>query len=166
MNSLLEATPTVNGAPLTQKPAKGKRQPGKKPAARPVASAVTAARIKFWATITMGVLLPLLSLGLSSVGGNLVRHGHGALAAFALVLMTCVLVVSLSHLAWAIEDITRSPWWACWLLAVAFDLCLVLGELCHVSAEEAGVSLVTSVMMGAVCLLSMFLNCWAFLRHP
>jgi hypothetical protein len=50
-------------------------------------------------------------------------------------------------------------------LAVAFDLCLVLGELCHVAAEDAGVGLVTSVMMGAVCLLSMFLNVWAFLRR-
>jgi hypothetical protein len=59
--------------------------------------------------------------------------------------MNCVLVVSLSHLAWAVSDITRSPWWACWLLAVAFDLCLVLGELCHVAAEDAGVWLVTSV---------------------
>jgi hypothetical protein len=46
--------------------------------------------------------------------------------------------------AWAIGDITRSPWWACWLLAVAFDLCLVLGELCHVAAEDAGVGLVTA----------------------
>jgi hypothetical protein len=155
MTNRIDATPSVNGTAKT-----------KKPAARPVASAVTAARIKFWATITMGVLLPLLSLGLSSVGGNLFRHNHGALATFALALMICVLVVSLSHLAWAIGDITRSPWWACWLLAVAFDLCLVLGELCHVAAEDAGVGLVTSVMMGAVCLLSMFLNCWAFLRHP
>jgi hypothetical protein len=62
--------------------------------------------------------------------------------------MVCVLVVSLSHLAWAIGDITRSPWWACWLLAVAFDLCLVLGELCHVAAEDASVGLVTSAMSG------------------
>jgi hypothetical protein len=161
MTNRIEAVPGVNGAaPLAP------RVRAKRPAARPVASALTAARIKFYATILMGVLLPLLSLGLSSVGGNLARHGCYALSGFALLLMTCVLVVSLSHLAWAVSDITRSPWWACWLLAVAFDLCLVLGELCHVAAEAAGVGLVTSVMMGAVCLLSMFLNVWAFLRHP
>jgi hypothetical protein len=144
MSNRIEAVPGVNGTAPQSK--------AKKPAARPVASALTAARIKFWATITMGVLLPLLSLGLSSVGGNLARHNHYALAAFALVLMTCVLVVSLSHLAWAIGDITRSPSWACWLLAVAFDLLLVLGEFCHVGAEHAGVGLVTSAMMGVVCL--------------
>ena len=50
-------------------------------------------------------------------------------------------------------------------LAIACNMLLVLGELCHVAAEDAGVWLVTSVMMAAVCLLSMFLNCWAFLRH-
>jgi hypothetical protein len=52
------------------------------------------------------------------------------------------------------------------LLAIAFDLLLVLGELCHVTAEEAGVGLVTSAMMIVVCLVSQFLNVWAFLRHP
>jgi hypothetical protein len=161
MSNRIESVAPVNSTALHATNGKAK-----KPAARPVASALTAARIKFYATITMGVLLPLLSLGLAGVGGNLFRHGHGALATFALALMTCVLVVSLSHLAWAVGDITRSPWWACWLLAVAFDLCLVLGELCHVAAEDAGVGLVTSTMMAAVCLLSMFLNCWAFLRHP
>jgi hypothetical protein len=154
----IDLTPGVNG---TSKPKKTK-----KPAARPVASAATASRIKFWATVVMGILLPLLSVGLSSVGGNLARHNHLFLSGFAFALMLCVLVVSLGHLAWAIGDITRSPRYACWLLAVAFDLCLVLSELCHVSAEEAGVGLATSVMMVGVCLVSMFLNVWAFLRHP
>jgi hypothetical protein len=162
VSNRIDTVPSVNG---TARHA-GPPPRSKKPAARPVASAVTAGRIKFYATVTMGVLLPLLSLGLSNVGGNLFRHDQAALAAFALVLMGCVLVVSLSHLAWAIQDITRSPLWACWLLAVAFDLLLVLGELCHVAAEGAGVGLVTSAMMGVVCLVSMFLNCWAFLRHP
>jgi hypothetical protein len=80
---------------------------------RPVAGAVTAARIKFAATVVMGVLLPLLSVGLSSVGGNLARREHLMLSGFAFGLMVCVLTVSLSHLAWAISDITRSPGWAC-----------------------------------------------------
>ena len=161
MQSVTHTQPGANGAAPTT--AKGK---AKKPAARHGASAVTAARIKFVATVVLGVLLPLLSVGLSSVGGNLARHGHLMLSAFAFGLMVWVLTVSLSHLAWAIFDITRSPGWACWLLAIACDMLLVLGELCHVAAEDAGVWLVTSVMMAAVCLLSMFLNCWAFLRHP
>jgi hypothetical protein len=80
--------------------------------------------------------------------------------------MGCVLAVSLSHLAWAIRDITKSPPWAAWLLAVGFDLVLVLSELCAVSAEDAGVRVVTTLMMVGVAGLSMFLNCWAFLKHP
>jgi len=160
MNSTL---PLRNGQAKTAQPMPTTQR---KPAARPVASAVTAARIKFYATVTMGVLLPLLSLGLSNVGGNLFRAGHAALAVFALSLMACVLIVSLSHLAWAVGDITRSPRWACWLLAIAFDLLLVLGELCHVTAEDAGVGLVTTAIMSALAVVSMFLNVWAFLRHP
>ena len=87
------------------------------------------------------------------------------LSGLSFLIMGCVLCVSLAHLAWAIGDITRSPIWASWLLAIAFDCCLVLGELCHVQAAEAGIDTVCTTMMVAVCGLSMFLNCWAFLRH-
>jgi hypothetical protein len=52
------------------------------------------------------------------------------------------------------------------LLALAFDPLLVLGELCHVTAENAGVGLAASAMMMIVCLVSQFLNVRAFLRHP
>ncbi len=133
----------------------------------------SAAQWRLFLTLGMGVWIPLFSLALSYVGGNLMREGISntnaimiGLASFSFALMTCVLSVSLSHLAWAVEDITKSHRWASWALALAFDLALVLGELCHVSAEEAGVGKVVTVLMATVCVLSMFLNCWAFLKHP
>lgn len=139
------------GRPRTAKPARVRR--------------ITPGRVKVAATVTTGVVIPLLSLGLSHVGGTLARAGHPALATFSLALMACVPAVSLDHLAWAIRDITRSPRWASWLLAIAFDLVLVLTELCGVSAGDAGVGTVTTLMMVSVAGLSMFLNVWAFLRH-
>ncbi len=135
-------------------------------AAPVIAAPTTSDKVKLYATLVMGVAIPLLSLGLSNTGGNLARTNHVILAGFAFGLMACVLAVSLSHLAWAVEDITRSPRWASWLLAVAFDLMLVLAEMCHVGATDAGVGTVTTIMMVAVALLSMFLNCWAFIKHP
>ena len=155
--------PSRNGT--AHSPARKARR-AKKTAVTAPPTPTAADRVKVYATVTMGVVIPLLSLGLSHTGGTLARTGHPALAGFALGLMGCVLVVSLSHLAWAIQDITRSPRWASWLLAISFDLLLVLGELCRVGAEDAGVGLAVTVMMAAVAGLSMFLNCWAFLRHP
>lgn len=127
------------------------------------------AQMRFALTITLGIWIPLFSLGLSHVGGTLLQQDKTVahlLGLMALGLMACVLVVSLSHLAWAVGNITRSPLWASWLLAVSFDLALVLGELTHVAASEAGLGLVMYSIMCAVCVLSMFLNCWAFLKHP
>jgi hypothetical protein len=143
------------------------------PTEAPTTPLLTAARVKVIATILIGVMLPLFSLWLSYVAGCQVQAGSWqgyALGAFAVCLMGCCLAVSLNHLAWAIGDITRSPRKASWALAVAFDLILVLGELCHVagpSAADVGAS--ATVAMGAVCCLSQFLNCWAFLfqkNHP
>jgi hypothetical protein len=125
-------------------------------------------KTRLYLTLTMGVFIPLFSLTLSHIGGTLVSHSGMALllGLFAFSLMACVLAVSLSHLAWAVQDITRSPRWAAWFLAVSFDLALVLGELCHVAASEAGVGTIVTILMIAVCLLSMFLNCWAFCFGP
>jgi hypothetical protein len=73
-----------------------------------------------------------------------------------------VLAVSLSHLASAIQDITRSEPWQAWCLAVAVDLAVVLCELSRVAGFE---SWVVPVLMGCVTVASAGLNCWAFLRH-
>lgn len=155
--------PSRNGT--AHAPARKPRRAKKTTAATPPVR-TTADRVKLIATVTMGIAIPVLSLVLSHTGGTLARTGHAALAGFALGLMACVLAVSLSHLAWAIEDITRSPRWASWLLAVTFDLMQVLGELVHVNAHDVGVGLAVTLMMVAVAGMSMFLNCWAFIRHP
>jgi hypothetical protein len=125
----------------------------------------TVKRARLFATVLMGVFIPVASLWLSHNGGVLFRAGKVALGATSFALMACVLAVSLKHLADAVADITRSPRWASWLLAITFDLCLVLGELIQVSASDAGLGGVVAAMMCAVCALSMFLNCWAFLAH-
>lgn len=158
--SMLDTAPSMNGHANRLPKLKTKKAKAPAKIAKP-----TADRIRFWATIWMGMFMPLLSLALSYTGGNLLRENAFVLSGLSFVMMACVLSVSLAHLAWSIGDITRSSGWASWLLAIAFDCCLVLGELCHVQAEEAGVGTVCSVMMVAVCGLSMFLNCWAFLRH-
>jgi hypothetical protein len=110
----------------------------------------------------MGCGIPLLSLGLSSSGGRLLEQGHIGLGVSALVLCCSVLAVSLSHLAWAIRDITRSQVWQAWCLAVAVDVAVVLCELCRVAGFELWV---VPVLMGALTAASAGLNCWAFLRH-
>jgi hypothetical protein len=90
------------------------------------------------------------------------QSGKWGLGCAALVLRGAVLAVSLSHLAWAIQDITRSAVWQAFCLAGAIDLSMVLCELARVAGFELWV---VPVLMGAVTVASAGLNCWAFLRH-
>jgi hypothetical protein len=113
-------------------------------------------------TIGLGVGVPCLSLALSSIGGQLLAAGSQLLGVGFLGLCVAVLAVSLSHLAWAIRDVTRSAWWQAWCLGGAIDLALVLGELAGVAGLE---SWLTSAVMVGVGLASAGLNCWAFLGH-
>ncbi len=125
-----------------------------------------AATFKFGVTVAIGIFIPLLSLAMSYLAGKLAGAGYWELAGFAAGVGGSVLAVSLNHLAWAIEDITRSefPW--NWLLAIALDSSLVLGELCHVYAPPTlGLGVVCWVVMVAVCGFSMALNVFAFLFH-
>ncbi len=142
----------VNGTAKRRGRAKG---PG-------TASATARDRARRWITLGIGAGIPCLSLALSSIGGRLVADGQGVLGAGALVLCCSVLAVSLSHLAWAIRDITRSAWWQSWCLAAAVDLSLVLGELAGIAGYA---SWVVAAVMVSVTLCSAVLNCWAFLRH-
>ncbi len=178
MATLINRIPSLNGTSHS-KPGKA---PGKRAkASRPVAPAPipqqpskpskmpSTARQRAYITAAMGVWIPLFSLGLSHTGGKLLQAGSwqcGGLGVLALALMGCVLAVSLSHLAWAVEDITHSPGWASWLLAITFDLALVHGELVHVYADQAGVGGMVTGIMVIVCGFSMGLNCWAFFKHP
>src|SRR5262249_17765970 len=112
-------------------------------------------------TVGMGCGVPGLSLALSRIGGRLCAAGRYALGVASLALCCTVLTVSLSHLALAVRDITRSAGWQAWCLAAAGDVALGLGELAQVAGFELWV---VPVVMAAVTLTSAVLNCWAFLR--
>lgn len=123
---------------------------------------VGVSRARRWITVGMGCGIPCLSLSLSSIGGRLLVSERTGLG-LAMLGLTCgVLAVSLSHLAWAVKDITGSARWQAWCLAVAIDASLVLGELAVVSGFDLWV---VPVVMGTVTVVSAVLNCWAFLRH-
>jgi hypothetical protein len=113
-------------------------------------------------TLVLGCGIPGCSLALSSIGGRLCTEGQTALGVAALALCCSVLAVSLSHLAWAVEDITHSARWQAWCLAVTVDLAVVLCELAAVAG--AAWWLVYAVQV-AVTGASALLNCWAFLAH-
>lgn len=168
METTLVAPDTVPNyepaAPVTTKPAKAKRK--SKPAAVPkVKVAVVASRYKHNLTIALGVFIPVMSVATSKIAGTLAGHGYYALAAFGAGIGVAVLAVSLSHLAWAIRDVTGSGQRASWALAVAVDCSLVLCELVHVTAMDAGLVVVCWAMLLAVAAFSMVLNCHAFLNH-
>ena len=113
-------------------------------------------------TYIIGCAIPCLSLALSSIGGHLVLEGHTVLGAGALLLCCAVLAVSLSHLAWAVQDITRSALWQSWCLAIAVDCSLVLCELAGIAGFD---SWAVGAVMFSVTVCSAVLNCWAFIRH-
>jgi hypothetical protein len=126
---------------------------------------VGVSRYKLALTVALGVLIPLLSLTLSKIAGTLAGEKKFALAAFAAGIGAAVLAVSLSHLAWAVRDVTGSGPRASWALAVALDCSLVLCELVHVGAAAAGLDAVCWCVVVVVAGFSMVLNCHAFLNH-
>ncbi len=126
------------------------------------AHAVRLPVVRKWITVALGCGIPCLSLALSSIGGRLIQSGQSGLGSGFMGLCCSVLAVSLSHLAWAVRDITRSSWWQSWALAIAVDLSLVGCELAGVAGYESWV--VTAVMI-AVTGTSAALNVWGFSRH-
>ena len=148
-------------AATTAKPAP-KRKPAKRTKSQPAAAGTA---YKRGLTIALGVFIPLMSVATSKIAGTLAGHGHYALAAFAALIGVAVLAMSLSHLAWAIRDVTGSGARSSWALAVALDCGIVLCELVHVAAGAAGLSLVCWAVLVVVAGFSMVLNCHAFLHH-
>ncbi len=149
-------------APAPKPTARAKRKPVAKAAAKPVP---VASRFKFNLTIALGVFIPVMSLATSKIAGTLAGSGHYTLAAFGAGIGVAVLAVSLSHLAWAVRDVTGSGPRASWALAVALDCSLVLCELVHVTATNCGIDGVCWAVMVVVAGFSMVLNCHAFLNH-
>ena len=157
METLLESNVI---AATTTKPAP-KRKPAKRTKPQPAAGDA----YKRGLTVALGVFIPLMSVATSKIAGTLAGHGHYALAAFGAGIGVAVLAVSLSHLAWAIRDVTGSGTRSSWALAVALDCGIVLCELVHVGAGAAGLSLVCWAVLIVVAGFSMVLNCHAFLHH-
>jgi hypothetical protein len=137
-------------------------------AQQPVASNAISfdSRFKSAMTVGLGCGIPLLSLALSKIAGTLAIGNHIILPIFAFALMLSVLAVSLPHLAWAISDITRSGKRASWSLAIALDLSIVLCEMAHIWASDSGLDWLLLIVMTAVVIFSMMLNCWAFFKAP
>jgi len=134
-----------------------------------VMTKVQASNLGRYITVAMGCSIPLLSLSLSHLGGSLLACGTWGtctLGVFALLLCIAVLGVSLSHLAWAIEDITKSPAWASIALAISVDCSLLVGELVGVFGAEANVETLRIGLMIAVTVSSAVLNTWAFFGVP
>lgn len=168
--------PMIDGPDSATSPAEPKRKPARKPAKRtepkpapqlaPAAAPTPAVgRYKLGLTVALGVFIPVMSLATSKIAGTLAGSGHHALAAFGAGIGLAVLAVSLSHLAWAIRDVTGSGPRASWALAVALDCSLVLCELVLVAAADAGLGAVCWCVLLAVAGFSMVLNCHAFLNH-
>lgn len=165
MTSLLESTNGVNGHSRTDLAKALTRKPkGRKPSKK-LGSVATTNKARKVITVTMGLAIPLFSLAMSSTGGGLLQSGGSweiALGVVFLGLLATVLFVSLSHLAWAIQDITRSSKGLSWCLAVAVDLALVACELSEVLHHST--PLIAAIMVG-VTLMSMTLNVFAFMMH-
>jgi hypothetical protein len=152
---ILDRKPSANGKPHTTNSLRRRRR-------QPMAASMP--RLAVAVTVMIGVAIPALTLTLSTLAGRLAESRYGMLAACAAAVGLAVLAVSLAHLAWAIGDITRSPRWASWLLAVACDASIVLAECVLVFAPEAGCRQLAVGLLFAVTLCSMLLNVWAFLR--
>jgi hypothetical protein len=152
----------LNGAANRLPRAPKARKPRK--ASKGKAMVPKAPRLALGITVGAGIGIPALTLGLSTMAGHLASAGHYLPAAAALAIGCTVLTVSLAHLAWAIGDITRSPCWASWLLAVAVDCSIVLSETVAVAAPGVCDGLSAAILI-TVTAASMALNVWAFLRH-
>lgn len=122
----------------------------------------TVSALRQWVTVSLGCGIPLFSLACSHLGGTLLLQDSPVLGVSFLVLCATCLSVSLSHLAWAIRDITGSAVWQSWAIAVIVDTAIILCELMSVLGEADWVK---NAVMVSVTVASMILNCWAFLGH-
>lgn len=115
-------------------------------------------------SVALGVAIPGMSLTLSHIAGTLAPQTPW-LAGLVGACGISVLIVSLSHLAEAIEDSTGSAKWQAWALAITIDVAVIACELTHVFTADASLWFWTTGLMVVVMLFSMALNTYAFLKH-
>lgn len=143
--------PTTTRKPAT--PRKSKPKGGVKVTARQLN------RARWWLTTAMGCGIPAMTLSLSCIGGYLSGKHDTVGGTVFLALTCCALVVSLQHVAEAIQDITHCTRFPAWIMAIIVDCAMVS---CEIWAEDFW--LATAVKVGLTA-ASMCLNCWAFHSH-
>lgn len=160
-NEMNDTKPSTKKTPKT-KPA------SRKPTAAQMRKAELAerekiqARFRRWGTIVLSVMIPLFSMSCARFAGSLLHDGTYWLAVLAGGLAVTSLVVSLSHLAEAIELITGSSTRPSRALALAFDGGVILSELTHAVSEDPTLQWVAMALLIALTGLSMALNWYAF----
>lgn len=132
-------------------------------ARRRTIKAATVSRARTAITVVMGTGIPAVSLYTSHRAGELFTANAYMCGAMFLIVCVTILALSLSHLATAIGDITRSSHRDSWLLAIALDAGIVVCELTRAAGHDGG-ALATLFLVG-ITGASMLLNCWAFLNH-
>lgn len=128
---------------------------------------VAASTMATWrqgATIGLGVAIPGLTFYLSWLGATYLPRGGAETALGVGAFGTCILALclSLSHLAWAVGDITGSGKWSSLAMGGAIDLALIWSDIA-IALGNGSVGVYAA--MAAITAASMFLNCWAFLLH-
>lgn len=158
----MNSTTLTNGRPVNRLTMKSLDERLKQVETAPPAQ--TDSDFAYRLTVAIGIAIPVLSLCMSSITGELVSHEHYELGAFTGGVVLCILGVSLTHLAHALEDLTRSPWWLAWPMAIVLDCALVGCELVNTLYPELGLSFACWFVMGIVGIFSALLNCHAFLN--
>ncbi|MFO0964636.1 MAG: hypothetical protein U0793_03485 [Gemmataceae bacterium] len=124
-----------------------------------------ASRLSTGITLALGCGIPSLAIALSRMGGCLLASGSWVLGVMALGLCVVTMLVSLQHLAFSVQDITRSSRYASLSMAVAVDASIVLAELVGVFGAVPETETLRACLISVTTCFSMALNCWAFLRH-
>ena len=121
----------------------------------------SAEAFKGFVTVSLGVVIPALSLMCSAFVGNL-WHSTPALAAAFGVIGLIVMIVSVGHLQWAIRDITDSQAGPAWMLAICIDAAVVCCELANVLGHGGWLAWLGMI---TATIFSMVLNVYAFKNH-
>ena len=102
-----------------------------------------------------------MSIFLAKEGGDALSKGQVGvyIGLFGLALCLANLSLSLSHLARAMGDITRSGVFASWSSAIVLDGAIIFCECLTVAGFG---NLGVDTAMGVLTLVSMLGNCWAF----
>jgi len=107
--------------------------------------------------LVLGGFTPLLSIVLTRCAGILYGH-HAGMAAFAAMLATAILFVSIKHASASIQVLYQLSPRVSILLALVFDLTIIFAELTAVIVPEAGLGSITWTLLIGLGAASAWLN--------